>query len=144
MRAAGAARAPRRPVRRWDPVDNSLLEGDVQRVFRGGVLDEQEAEALDEQFSKVADDVILTQQFLVLQNIRIEDQLPGGANCSYAETWYTGALWEKADDELQWTRAAWLQYQRAKTWQDAPPIYKRIMRNAWEDLQVPILILKKP
>jgi hypothetical protein len=132
------------PVRRWDPVDNSLLEGDVQRVFRGGVLDEQEAEALDEQFSKVADDVILTQQFLVLQNIRIEDQLPGGANCSYAETWYTGALWEKADDELQWTRAAWLQYQRAKTWQDAPPIYKRIMRNAWEDLQVPILILKKP
>ena len=131
------------PVRRWDPVDDSLFEGDVQRMFRGGVLDEQEAEALDEQFSKVADNVILTQQFLVVHNIRIEDQLPGGANCSYAETWYTGALWEKAEDELQWTRAAWLQLQRAKTWQDTPPVYKRIMRNAWEDLQVPKLILTK-
>jgi len=131
------------PLRR-DPMDRSLFEGDVQRMFEGGVVDPQEAAALDAQFGKVADDVLLTQQFLVLQNIRIEDQLPGGANCSYAETWYTGALWEKHDDEFQWTRAAWLQFQRAKTWQETPAVYKRIMRNAWEDLQDFLAMLALP
>ena len=67
---------------------------------------------------------MLTQQFLVLHNIRIDDQMPGGANCSYADSWFTGALWDKSDDDFQWTRSAWLQCKRAKTGHMMLPIGK--------------------
>ena len=118
-----------------EPMDASLFEGDVQRLFQGAHLRETDQEQLTNQFSDVSDQVHLTQQFLVLQNIRINDQMPGGANCSYADSWFTGGLWEKSDDEFQWTRSAWLQCQRAQNWQEMPSVWKRIMRNAWEDLQ---------
>jgi hypothetical protein len=131
-------------ARKRDPIDESLLDGDVQRLFMNYRMDEEEKTVLLEQFDKVADDVHMTQQFLVLQNIRIEDQMPGGANCSYAESWYSGTLWEKSSDEFQWTRAAWLQCQRAKNWQEMPPVWKRIMRNAWEDFQDFLAMLALP
>jgi hypothetical protein len=121
---------------RKEPHDDNLFEGDIQRLFTDKyMMDPAEKEQLQEQFDKVSDDVLLTQQFLVLQNIRIDDQMPGGANCTYADSWFTGGLWEKGDDEFQWTRAAWLQLQRARTWHEMPNIWKRIMRNAWEDFQ---------
>mmetsp|Transcript_88381 Transcript_88381/g.143059 ORF Transcript_88381/g.143059 Transcript_88381/m.143059 type:complete len:575 (-) Transcript_88381:587-2311(-) len=127
-----------------DPLDDDLLQGDVQRMFAGEEMSVEDKMLLNEQMSKVADDVHLTQQFLVLQKIRLEDQMPGGANCSYAETWFTGALWEKSDDEFQWTRAAWLQVERAKTWQDMPSVWKRIQYNAWEDMQDFLAMLALP
>ena len=107
-------------------------------------LDADDQETLTDQFSRVSDEVLLTQQFLVLQNIRVDDQMPGGANCSYADSWFTGALWEKSDDEFQWTRSAWLQCQRAKNWQEMPSVWKRIMRNAWEDFQDFLAMLALP
>jgi len=127
-----------------DPLDDDLLQGDVQRMFAGEEMSVEDKMLLNEQMSQVADDVHLTQQFLVLQKIRLEDQMPGGANCSYAETWFTGALWEKSDDEFQWTRAAWLQVKRAKTWQDMPSVWKRIQYNAWEDMQDFLAMLALP
>jgi len=127
-----------------DPLDSNLFQGDVQRLFAGQEMKVEDKELLNEQMSKVGDDVLLTQQFLVLQNIRTEDQMPGGANCSYAETWFTGALWERSDDEFQWTRAAWLQLQRAESWHEMPSVWKRIHRNAWEELQDFLAMLALP
>ena len=130
---------------RREPIDSNLFEGDVHRLFSGkyemAAADEQ---VLGEQYSKVAEDVMLTQQFLVLHNIRIDDQMPGGANCSYADSWFTGALWDKSDDDFQWTRSAWLQCKRAKTWNDMPGVWKRIMRNAWEEFQDFLAMLALP
>ena len=61
--------------------------------------------------------------------------MPGGWNCSYADSWATGQLWDKADDDFRWTRSAWLQALRAESWEEMPPVWKRIVTSAWTEFQ---------
>jgi len=68
-------------------------------------------------------------------NSRIESLMPGGWNCSYADSWATGQLWDKADDDFRWTRSAWLQALRAESWEEMPPVWKRIVTSAWTEFQ---------
>ncbi len=70
--------------------------------------------------------------------------MPGGSNCSYADSWFTGEMWDRSDDDMKWSRSAWLQCQRAESWEEMPPVWKRIMRESWEELQEFLAMLLLP
>ena len=128
----------------FEDIDHNLLEGDIARLAEGQVLRPEDFEVLAEQQEAAAYQFQMTQQFLVLQNVRIQSQMPGGTNCSYADSWFTGEMWDRTDDDSKWTRSAWLQCQRAESWEEMPPVWKRILRESWEELQEFMALLTLP
>jgi hypothetical protein len=125
-------------------IDCNLLEGDIARLSQGQVVREEDYEHMAENAEDASYQFHMTQQFLVLQNARIESQLPGGSNCSYADSWFTGEMWDKSDDDTKWSRSAWIQCQQAENWEEMPPVWKRIMKESWEELQEFMALLTLP
>lgn len=125
-------------------IDYDLLEGDIAKLGEGQVVREEDYEKMSQHAEEASYQFHMTQQFLVLQNERIESQMPGGSNCSYADSWFTGEMWDKSDDDIKWTRSAWIQCQRAESWEEMPPVWKRIMRESWEELQEFMALLTLP
>lgn len=127
-----------------DQVDGDLLAGDMFRMNHGWKVGMDEYEQLQENFADTSVQFHLTQQFLILQNERIKSLLPGGSNCTYADSWMTGQLWDRADDEFRWTRSAWTQAKRARTWEEMPAVWKKIMTQQWVEFQEFLAMLALP
>ncbi|EKX49964.1 hypothetical protein GUITHDRAFT_135647 [Guillardia theta CCMP2712] len=124
------------PQSDMDDIDKDIFLGDLYRLQAGEYdYDPQEMIKIEEMLEEESARSQLLQQFMMLQDIRLEAQMPGGDNCSYADSWFAGSLWDDPDDEFSWTRSAWMQCQRATCWREMPPVWKRMVKQQWEELQ---------
>jgi hypothetical protein len=132
-------------VKLWDhDVDRDMLAGDMFRLSAGWKLEKEHHEELQESFADTSVQFHLTQQFLILQKERINSLMPGGSDCTYADSWMTGQLWDRADDEFRWTRSAWMQAKRARSWEEMPPVWKKIMTQSWTEFQEVLAMVTLP